>query len=74
MAVNEMEAAATQQLQGLANKSEMAINSIRTKLDKANDRIEEFQALIKVRGNYRTALAISAWPVCSSLLTPPPAG
>lgn len=51
MAVGEMEAAATEQLQSLASKSEAALKSSRTKLNKAEGRVEEFQALIKVKQN-----------------------
>lgn len=49
MVVSEMESAATIQLQGLANKSEAAINQLKTKLDKAIERGEEFQAFVKVK-------------------------
>ena len=45
--VSEMEAAATKQLQGLANQSEATIASLQRKLDKAQERIEEFQALVR---------------------------
>ena len=42
-----MEAAATKQLQGLANQSEATIASLQRKLDKAQERIEEFQAFVR---------------------------
>lgn len=42
-----MEAAATKQLQGLANQSEATIASLQRKLDKALERIEEFQAFVR---------------------------
>ena len=45
--VNEMEAAATMQLQGLASQSEATIASLQRKLDKALERIEEFQAFVR---------------------------
>ena len=48
MVVNEMENAATMQLQGLANKSEATIKQLHSKLHSANERGEEFQAFIKV--------------------------
>lgn len=54
-----MEAAATEQLQSLARKSETALKSLRSKLDKAEARIEEFQALIKVTATrlpYQTSI------------------
>lgn len=47
LAVSEMEAAATLQLQGLANQSEATIASLQRKLDKAQERIEEFQAFVR---------------------------
>ncbi|CAH3155733.1 unnamed protein product [Porites evermanni] len=47
LVVSEMEAAATKQLQGLANQSEATIASLQRKLDKAQERIEEFQALVR---------------------------
>ena len=47
LVVSEMEAAATMQLQGLANQSEATIASLQRKLDKAQERIEEFQALVR---------------------------
>ena len=42
-----MEAAATMQLQGLANQSEATIASLQRKFDKAQERIEEFQAFVR---------------------------
>ena len=42
-----MEAAATMQLHGLANQSEAMIASLQRKLDKARERIEEFQAFVR---------------------------
>lgn len=42
-----MEAAATMQLQGLANQSEATIASLQRKIDKAQERIEEFQAFVR---------------------------
>lgn len=47
LVVTEMEAAATMQLQGLANQSEATIASLQRKLDKARERIEEFQSLVR---------------------------
>jgi len=47
LVVSEMEAAATMQLQGLANQSEATIASLQRKFDKAQERIEEFQAFIR---------------------------
>lgn len=47
LVVSEMEAAATMQLQGLANQSEATIASLQRKLDKARERIEEFQAFVR---------------------------
>lgn len=47
LAVSEMEAAATMQLQGLANQSEATIASLQRKFDKAQERIEEFQAFVR---------------------------
>lgn len=47
LVVSEMEAAATIQLQGLANQSEATIASLQRKLDKAQERIEEFQAFVR---------------------------
>ena len=45
--VSEMEAVAAMQLQGLANQSEAAMTSLRRKLDKASERLDEFQAFVK---------------------------
>ena len=42
-----MEAAATKELQGLVNQSEATIASLQRKLDKAKERIEEFQAFVR---------------------------
>ena len=47
LVVSEMEAAATMQLQGLANQSEATIASLQRKFDKAQERIEEFQAFVR---------------------------
>lgn len=49
LVVSEMESAATVQLQGLANKSEATINQLKSKLEKAIERGDEFQAFIKVK-------------------------
>lgn len=47
LVVSEMEAAATMQLQGLANQSEATIASLQRKFDKAQERIEEFQTFVR---------------------------
>jgi len=47
LVISEMEAAATTQLQGLANQSEATIASLQRKFDKAQERIEEFQAFVR---------------------------
>lgn len=47
LVVNEMEAAATMQLQGLANQSEATITSLQRKLDNARERIDEFQSIVR---------------------------
>lgn len=47
LVISEMEAAATMQLQGLANQSEATIASLQRKFDKAQERIEEFQAFVR---------------------------
>ena len=45
--VSEMETVAAMQLQGLANQSEAAMTSLRCKLEKVTERLEEFQAFVK---------------------------
>ena len=47
IAVSEMEAATTMQLKGLANQSEATITSLHRKLEQAQERIEEFHALVR---------------------------
>ena len=47
LVVSEMEAAATMQLQGLANQSEATIASLQRKLDNARERIDEFQSIVR---------------------------
>ncbi|XP_048584211.1 centlein-like isoform X2 [Nematostella vectensis] len=47
IAVSEIEAAATRQLQGLANQSHATISALQAKLERANGKVQEFQAFVQ---------------------------